>query len=230
MSISPIIVALDFPDAKTAVAFAQTLDPQTVRLKVGKELFVATGPAVVEQLQALGFEIFLDLKFHDIPNTVAKACVEAAKLGVWMTNVHASGGAKMMQQVMHELSALPTRPLMTAVTVLTSMDQQTLQSLWVSVSIEEQVTRLAEMAQVAGLDGVVCSAQEAKHLREYLGKDFLLVTPGIRLSNTSDDDQHRIMTPKRALDAGSNYLVIGRPITQAANPQHVIQQILTQIQ
>lgn len=229
MSISPIIVALDFPDAKTAVAFAETLDPSSVRLKVGKELFVAAGPHVVEQLQSLGFEIFLDLKFHDIPNTVAKACTEAAKLGVWMTNVHASGGAAMMQHVMAELSPFTPRPLVTAVTVLTSMDQQTLQTLGVSLAIEEQVTRLAGLAKQSGMDGVVCSAQEASRLRKHLGEDFLLVTPGIRLTDESDDDQHRIMTPERALTAGSDYLVIGRPITQADKPQQVVEQILTRI-
>lgn len=229
MTISPLIVALDFADAKTAVAFARTLDPKMVRLKVGKELFVAAGPAVVEQLQSLGFEIFLDLKFHDIPNTVAKACLVAANLGVWQVNVHAGGGTQMMQRVMDELGQLPSRPLVTAVTVLTSMNQQSLQALGVNLTIEEQVTRLATLAQSAGLDGVVCSAQEAQTLRQQLGKDFLLVTPGIRLATDNSDDQQRIMTPKRALDAGSSYLVIGRPITQAAHPQQAIENILTQI-
>lgn len=229
MTISPLIVALDFADAKTAVAFARTLDPKVVRLKVGKELFVAAGPAVVEQLQSLGFEVFLDLKFHDIPNTVAKACLAAANLGVWQVNVHAGGGAQMMQRVMDELGQLPSRPLVTAVTVLTSMNQQGLQALGVNVAIEEQVTRLATLAQSAGLDGVVCSAQEAQTLRQQLGKDFLLVTPGIRLATDNSDDQQRIMTPKQALDAGSSHLVIGRPITQAAHPQQAIENILTQI-
>lgn len=226
---SPIIVALDFPTGALAVAFAKTLDPKTVRLKVGKELFVASGPAVVEELQRLGFEIFLDLKFHDIPNTVAKACVEATKLGVWMTNVHASGGATMMQQVVKELANLPARPLITAVTVLTSMDAETLQTLGVTRSLTEQVSGLAALTQNSGLDGVVCSAQEAPMLREQLGKDFLLVTPGIRLSETSNDDQHRIVTPEKALADGADYLVIGRPITQSDNPQTVIEQIMTRI-
>lgn len=233
MMISPIIVALDFPDAPTAVAFARRLDPKHVRVKVGKELFVAAGPAVVEQLQSLGFEVFLDLKFHDIPNTVANACVEAAKLGVWMTNVHASGGAKMMQAVTEKLVALPSRPLMIAVTVLTSTDEATLRAMGVTLSIAEQVTRLANLAKNNGLDGVVCSAQEAAILRQQLGKDFLLVTPGIRLTATntdSKDDQHRIMTPSRAMSAGSDYLVIGRPITQADNPEQVVENILTTLQ
>lgn len=227
--ISPIIVALDFPDAATAIDFAKRLDPKTVRLKVGKELFVAEGPHVVEALQQLGFEIFLDLKFHDIPNTVAKACLEAAKLGVWMTNVHASGGAKMMTHVVETLNQLDKRPLITAVTVLTSMDQETLSLLSVTVPIEEQVSRLALMAKRSGVDGVVCSAQEATRLREQLGKDFLLVTPGIRLTDNSDDDQHRIMTPERALAAGASHLVIGRPITQSADPIATVAQILQRI-
>lgn len=226
---SPIIVALDFPDVQAAIGFAQQLDPTTVRVKVGKELFVSAGPAVVEQLQAMGFEVFLDLKFHDIPNTVANACLAAAKLGVWMTNVHASGGATMMQNVMDKLTALPQRPLMTAVTVLTSMDNQTLQQINVNATADKQVPHLAALAQQSGMDGVVCSAQEAPLLREKLGNDFLLVTPGIRLTD-SDDDQHRIVTPAQALANGSDYLVIGRPITQAANPQDVVAQILAQIE
>ncbi len=229
MSISPIIVALDFPTAKQAVDFARQLDPKSVRLKVGKELFVAAGPIVVEQLQALGFELFLDLKFHDIPNTVSKACLEAARLGVWMTNVHASGGEAMMRRVREQLDKLPKRPLITAVTVLTSMDEQTLRTLGVSLVIEEQVTRLADLAKRSGMDGVVCSAQEAKRLREHLGKDFLLVTPGIRLSGHNTDDQYRIMTPERALAEGSDYLVIGRPITQADNPAQVVESLLLRL-
>ncbi len=226
---TPIIVALDFDDAQTAVDFARQLDPQLTRLKVGKELFVSAGPAVVEQLQQLGFEIFLDLKFHDIPNTVAKACLAAAKLGVWMTNVHASGGAPMMQHVMERLSALPSRPLITAVTVLTSMDAETLTQAGVTRPLKDQVKHLASLAKASGLDGVVCSAQEAGLLRAHLGQDFLLVTPGIRLDSDSDDDQHRIMTPERALAAGSSHLVIGRPITQAPDPMRALETILARI-
>lgn len=229
MAISPIIVALDFPDAKTAVAFAQTLNPEQVRLKVGKELFVATGPTIIEQLQQLGFEIFLDLKFHDIPNTVAHACLEAAKLGVWMTNVHAFGGGPMMRQVMELLLQQGSRPLITAVTVLTSMDQTTLVALGVDRTIADQVSYLAELTQSCGVDGVVCSAQEAKRLRQERGSDFILVTPGIRLADDNSDDQHRIMTPESALLAGANYLVIGRPITRADHPLHVIETVLQRI-
>lgn len=224
--VSPIIVALDFPEAHAAINFARQLDPTTVRVKVGKELFVTAGPAVVEQLQHLGFDVFLDLKFHDIPTTVTHACLAAAKLGVWLTNVHASGGVKMMQHVMNELNTLPKRPLITAVTILTSMDAETLQQLNVNIPIQEQVAHLAKLAQQSGIDGVVCSAQEAPYLRKQLGEDFLLITPGIRLTANSDDDQHRIVTPCQALKNGSDYLVIGRPITQAANPQQVVAQIL----
>lgn len=230
MSISPIIVALDFPTADRAVDFAKTLNPEQVRVKVGKELFVASGPTVVKRLHDLGFEVFLDLKFHDIPNTTAKACLEAAKLGVWMTNIHASGGAGMMRQVMSELNHLEKRPLITAVTVLTSMDEQTLQTLGVEISLEEQVNRLAALAKNNGIDGVVCSAQEAVRLKEKLGNAFILVTPGIRLEGSSQDDQQRIMTPEKALQAGADYLVIGRPITQSDNPQQTIETILTRIQ
>lgn len=227
--LSPIIVALDFPVHQLAVAFAKTLNPAEVRLKVGKELFVAAGPAVVEDLHALGFEVFLDLKFHDIPNTVAKACLVAAQLGVWMVNVHATGGEKMMRHVMDELAALPSRPLVTAVTVLTSMDATGLHNVGVSLPLEEQVLHLAALAKANGLDGVVCSAQEAPRLRAQLGDDCLLVTPGIRLAETTADDQHRIMTPEKALAAGASYLVMGRPITQAANPQAVIANVLARI-
>ncbi len=223
---SPIIVALDFADARSAVNFARQLDPAQVRVKVGKELFVSAGPAVVEQLQQLGFELFLDLKFHDIPNTVAKACLATAQLDIWMINIHASGGAIMMQQVMQTLQNLPKRPLVTAVTVLTSMNDETLRLLNVSIPIQEQVTHLAQLAQQSGVDGVVCSAQEARRLRQQCGDNFLLVTPGIRLTSNNDDDQQRIMTPKKALAAGSDYLVIGRPITQSSHPTQVIDDII----
>ncbi|PIE44861.1 MAG: orotidine-5'-phosphate decarboxylase [Gammaproteobacteria bacterium] len=229
MTHTPIIVALDFPDAKKADNVAQTLDPTLVRLKVGKELFVAEGPRIVEKLQRLGFDIFLDLKFHDIPNTVAKACLEAAKLGVWMTNVHAFGGQKMMSHVMETLSTLNQRPLITAVTVLTSMDERNLHSLGINTGIMEQVSRLAALAKDSGLDGVVCSAQEAQLLRQQLGDDFLLVTPGIRLPDDRVDDQHRIMTPEKALQAGATHLVIGRPITQAKDPQKAVETIIQRL-
>lgn len=226
---SPIIVALDFSTAQAAVNLAKTLDPTTVRVKVGKELFVNAGPVVVEQLQTLGFEVFLDLKFHDIPNTVAQACLAVANLGVWMTNVHASGGALMMQHVMQTLTSQPKRPLITAVTVLTSMNAETLQTVGVARELDEQVLQLAKLTQQNDLDGVVCSAQEAPRLRKQLGKDFLLVTPGIRLANHGDDDQHRVVTPAQAIANGSDYLVIGRPITQAKKPQQTVEKVLAQI-
>lgn len=229
MPISPIIVALDVDNAQTALNLAQQLDPKTLRLKVGKELFVRAGPTIVESLQKLGFEIFLDLKFHDIPNTVAQACVAAADLGVWMTNVHASGGEPMMRHVMETLDKRNQRPLLIAVTVLTSMDTQTLNSLGIQRPLETQVTHLATLAKNSGLDGIVCSALEANALKKQLGQNVILVTPGIRLTDTSDDDQTRIMTPEHALAAGSDYLVIGRPITQANNPAHVVDDILKRI-
>ncbi len=229
MSISPIIVALDYDNMADAIDLAQQLDPAQVRLKVGKELFVSNGPAIVEALQKLGFDIFLDLKFHDIPTTVAKACLAAAQLGVWMTNVHASGGQAMMQQVMQTLNQRKQRPLIIAVTVLTSMDEQTLRQVNVNAALDDHVLHLAQLTQASGLDGIVCSAQEAKTLKQKLSKDFTLVTPGIRLSDHTDDDQHRIMTPERAIAAGSDYLVIGRPITQSPNPSKTVEAILSRL-
>lgn len=229
MTISPIIVALDYDNAKDAFKFAQQLDPSSLRLKVGKELFVSAGPAIVEQLQHLGFDIFLDLKFHDIPNTVAKACKAAAELGVWMTNVHASGGEPMMKHVMETLNQLTYRPLLTAVTVLTSMDAKTLKTIGIEQSLDNQVRHLAQLAKDSGLDGIVCSALEAQVLKAQLGSEFKLVTPGIRLNDHGDDDQHRIMTPERAIAAGSDYLVIGRPITQSSNPARTVEHLLTQL-
>lgn len=228
MSQSPIIVALDFPHAEQAVSFAKTLNPQQVRLKVGKELFVAAGPVVIEHLQALGFEVFLDLKFHDIPNTVAHACVEAAKLGVWMVNVHASGGEKMMVRVMNELAKLSSRPLVIGVTVLTSMDESVWRALGMTMPIEEQVLNLARLVSDSGLDGVVCSGMEAETLRKVQGRDFTLVTPGIRLPQTTlaGDDQYRIMTPKAAIAAGADYLVMGRAVTRADNPQQTVEAVI----
>lgn len=225
---TPIIIALDFPSAEIAIDFVKQIDPKLARLKVGKELFMSAGPVVVEKLQKLGFEVFLDLKFHDIPNTVAQACVEAAKLGVWMTNVHAVGGLPMMQEVMNRLTNLQQRPIMIAVTVLTSMEQGTFQAVGFHGSIEAQVSKLAQLTKQAGMDGVVCSAQEATILRQNLGNQFTLVTPGIRLANDQlmADDQQRIMTPNQAIGAGANYLVIGRPITQSTNPLQTLQQIV----
>lgn len=214
-----IIVALDFDDEKQALALVNQLDPAKCRLKIGKEMFTHFGPALVKKLVGYGFDVFLDLKFHDIPNTVAKACLAAADLGVWMINVHASGGEKMMSTAREALDKLRTeRPKLIAVTVLTSMSEAELRQLGVTASLEEHVKSLAALAHQSGLDGVVCSAQEASGLKSALGKDFQLVTPGIRPVSASSDDQTRIMTPEKAIKSGSDYLVIGRPITKASDP------------
>ena len=221
-----VIVALDFPQAAAALALAQKLDASKCRLKVGKELFTAAGPQLVEQLQKSGFEVFLDLKFHDIPNTTAQACKAAASLGVWMVNVHALGGKRMMEAAREALANIANRPKLIAVTVLTSMAQQDLHEIGINASPAQMVPLLAGLANDCGLDGVVCSAQEAFLLRQQMGRDFCLVTPGIRPSNAAADDQARIMTPRAALEAGSSYLVIGRPITQAPDPLQALQDIL----
>lgn len=226
MNRSSIIVALDYPCLADAVALAQQLDPASVRLKVGKELFTREGPAVVEALQKLGFELFLDLKFHDIPNTVAGALKSAAALGVWMVNVHASGGRRMMEAAREALAGSSTRPLLTAVTVLTSMSDQDLAEIGISVPAAEQVRRLALLAKDCGVDGVVCSAQEAPMLVQACGADFLKVTPGIRPAGSDAGDQRRIVTPPQALELGVSHMVIGRPITGAASPTQAVAEIL----
>ena len=226
MNIEPkIIVALDFPQASPALALAQRMDPKLCRVKVGKELFTASGPQLVEQLQHLGFEVFLDLKFHDIPNTTAQACKAAAGLGVWMVNVHALGGRRMLEAAREALANVKQRPQLIAVTILTSMAQDDLNSIGITASPAEMVSRLAQLAHDSGLDGVVCSAQEAAALRKQCGSKFALVTPGIRPANAAANDQSRIMTPREALESGSSYLVIGRPITQAADPLLALQEI-----
>lgn len=224
-----IIVALDYPQAAPALALAQRLEPSLCRVKVGKELFTAAGPQLVEQLQQRGFDVFLDLKFHDIPNTTAQACKAAASLGVWMVNVHASGGRRMMEAAREGLANFARPPKLIAVTVLTSMAQADLGELGIASTPAEQVLRLAGLAQASGMDGVVCSAQEAAELRKRAGPDFCLVTPGIRPANAAADDQSRIMTPHAALAAGSSYLVIGRPITQAPDPLQALHDILKDI-
>ena len=218
---SKIVVALDFQDAKQALTLVQQLDPKLCKLKVGKELFTAVGPSFVEQLVAKEFAVFLDLKFHDIPNTVAKACEAASKLGVWMLNVHASGGSAMMQAALEGVDkgrSGSSSPYLIAVTVLTSMNQSALNEIGIETSIEQHVLRLAKLTAQSGLHGVVCSAQEATLIRSHIRDDFLLVTPGIRPAFASQDDQSRILTPSQALAAGASYLVIGRPITQAKEP------------
>ncbi|MBI4809083.1 MAG: orotidine-5'-phosphate decarboxylase [Nitrosomonadales bacterium] len=221
-----IIVALDYPQAASALALAQRLEPNLCRLKVGKELFTAAGPQLVEQLQQRGFEVFLDLKFHDIPNTTAQACKAAAAMGVWMVNVHALGGKRMMEAAREALVNLRLRPKLIAVTILTSMAQEDLHAIGINASPAQMVPLLAGLANDSGLDGVVCSAQEAFVLRQQLGRDFCLVTPGIRPANAAANDQARIMTPRAALEAGSSYLVIGRPITQAPDPLAALQEII----
>lgn len=227
----PVIVALDFPDAASALGFAVRLDPSLCRLKVGFELFVAAGPALVEKLVSLGFEVFLDLKFHDIPNTVAAACKAAAGLGVWMLNLHAAGGATMMHAAREALEKVGgRRPLLIAVTVLTSMDDGDLGQVGVSDGAREQVLRLARLTHECALDGVVCSAAEAPDLRVALPNDFVLVTPGIRPADADAGDQKRVVTPSEALRIGADYLVIGRPITRAEDPLSRLRAIVSNLE
>ncbi|MGC9386969.1 MAG: orotidine-5'-phosphate decarboxylase [Hydrogenovibrio sp.] len=213
-----VIVALDFACVSQAHEFVAHLTPGSCRLKVGKELFASGGPQLVERLVAQGFDVFLDLKYHDIPNTVANACKVAADLGVWMLNVHALGGRRMMEAAKEAVSQTAQPPLLIGVTILTSMAQADLTEIGLTGTPADQVFRLAGLAKRSGLDGVVCSAHEAAALRSELGADFCLVTPGIRPADSAQDDQRRIMTPNEAIQAGSSYLVIGRPITQAKDP------------
>lgn len=224
-----IIVALDYNRVEPVYELADRLDPSLCRLKVGKELFTSAGPEVVKQLVSRGFDLFLDLKFHDIPNTTANAVAAAADLGVWMVNVHASGGRRMMEAAKQKLQQQGSDTLLIGVTVLTSMSPEDLAETGVSVSPAEQVTHLATLAKESGLDGVVCSAQEAKSLKASCGKEFQLVTPGIRPVGADAGDQRRIVTPEQAVADGSDYLVIGRPITQAEDPIAVLKAINTSI-
>ncbi|ABS08413.1 MULTISPECIES: orotidine-5'-phosphate decarboxylase [Shewanella] len=226
MTTKPILVALDYDNKNHALQLIEKLDPNMCRLKVGKEMFTLFGPQLVKDIHDRGFDLFLDLKFHDIPNTVAKAVAAAAELGVWMTNVHASGGLAMMEAAKKALLPYGDKaPMLIAVTVLTSMSDDDLKLLGINVPAFEHVQRLAKLTQQAGLDGVVCSAQEATALKSLLGKDFKLVTPGIRPVGSDAGDQHRVMTPPQAIAAGSDYLVIGRPITKAADPLAALQAI-----
>jgi len=224
-----IIVALDFPDHRQAVECAQRLSPGLCRVKVGKELFTSAGPALVEALVELGFDVFLDLKYHDIPNTVAGAAAAAAKLGVWMLNVHALGGSTMMRAARDSIEGSPRRPLLIAVTVLTSHSQSELRDIGIEMPLPQLVERLAVSAVECGLDGVVCSAQEAPALRSRLGGEAVLVTPGIRPEWAAADDQQRIVTPRQAIDDGASYLVIGRPITRHPDPLEAIRLISASI-
>ena len=229
MSEPRVIVALDYPDAKAALHLVDRLEPRACRVKVGKELFTAAGPQLVEKLTGRGFGVFLDLKFHDIPHTVAQACKAAAKLGVWMLNVHALGGKKMLLAAREALQEFKQRPRLAAVTVLTSMKNEELGEIGVSGELNEAVLRLAGLAHDSGLDGVVCSAQEAPDLRKQFGRKFCLVTPGIRLAMVAEDNQQRVTTPRRAMESGADYLVIGRPITRARDPLKALQEINQEI-
>lgn len=222
---SPVIIALDYPRARDALSLVEKLAPADCRLKIGKELFTAEGPGIVRAVQDRGFEVFLDLKFHDIPNTTAAAVVTAADLGVWMVNVHASGGRRMMTAAAEKLQQGGYSTRLIAVTVLTSMEQSDLADIGLDVEPLLQVQRLARLSAECGLDGVVCSAQEAKILRDNMGQDFLLVTPGIRPAESEAGDQRRIMTPEQAKAAGVSYLVIGRPVTQADDPAAALRAI-----
>lgn len=220
-----VVIALDFPTTQQALDFVQPLSPAECKLKVGKELFAVAGPQFVEKLVNQGFDVFLDLKYHDIPNTVAKACQAAARLGVWMVNVHALGGRRMMTQAKEAILACDHQPLLIAVTILTSHTDEELHEIGLQGTAQENVLRLAKLTHDSGLDGVVCSAHEAQVLRQTLGEDFQLVTPGIRPPATEVGDQSRIMTPEKAIEAGSSYLVVGRPITQAKDPVAALQAI-----
>ncbi|KTC69282.1 orotidine 5`-phosphate decarboxylase [Legionella birminghamensis] len=223
---SKLIIALDFAEKQDALDLVEQLDPSQCALKVGSEMFTLLGTDFVSLLVDKGYKVFLDLKFHDIPNTVAQACRSAAQLGVWMINVHASGGSQMMVAARDALEGSRIKPLLIAVTVLTSMNEQSFSTLGVSESIERHVQRLASMACAAGLDGVVCSAFEVPQIKQICGESFLTVTPGIRLASNSHDDQSRVVTPVEAIQLGSDFLVVGRPVTKAAEPARVVKAIL----
>ncbi|RLP54412.1 MAG: orotidine-5'-phosphate decarboxylase [Ketobacter sp.] len=226
---TPVIVALDFQYLEQALNLADQLDPEKCRVKVGKELFTREGPSILKALHERDFDVFLDLKFHDIPNTVARACAVAADMGVWMVNVHASGGRRMMEAAKEALELSGAKTRLIAVTVLTSMEQRDLADIGLDVAPAEQVMRLAKITQECGLHGVVCSAQEASLLKQQFGPEFELVTPGIRPEGVATDDQRRIMTPAQAVLAGVDYMVIGRPIAQSNHPENALDDILTSL-
>ncbi len=226
---SPLVIALDYPSLDSALNMADQLDPNLCRLKVGKELYTKVGPVILEALHKKGFQVFLDLKFHDIPNTTANAVAVAADLGVWMVNVHASGGRRMMEACVNKLAAYKTKPLLIGVTVLTSLSAEDLLETGVTESPAAHVQHLARLAHHSGLDGVVCSAQEAACLKQELGVQFKLVTPGIRPAFSNIGDQVRVMTPAQAIEAGSDYLVIGRPITQAESPVDALHKVYQEL-
>lgn len=224
-----VIVALDYNNPALANQFVDSICPNLCKLKVGKELFTLAGPEFVKGLVNKGFDVFLDLKFHDIPNTVSSAVKAAADLGVWMTDIHASGGCRMMEGARNALEQCGSDMLLIAVTVLTSFDQNDMDELGLYCSPEEQVHRLAALAKSSGMNGVVSSAMEAKGLRQALGDEFTLVTPGIRPASAAGDDQRRVVTPSQAIANGSSYLVIGRPITQSENPAATLLEINKEI-
>lgn len=225
---SNIIVALDFAEDNEMMAFVERLTPDQCRLKIGKEVFTRRGPELVRQLVDRNFDVFLDLKFHDIPNTVARACAAAADLGVWMLNVHTMGGSKMMQAARDALAG-NSSPLLIGVTVLTSSDQHELDELGIAMTPDELVRKLALAAEACGLDGVVSSAREAASIKSAIGSDFITVTPGIRPAGSASQDQNRVMTPLEAIQNGADYLVIGRPVTQADDPCKVLRTIYSEI-
>ncbi len=226
---SRVIVALDYADAKSAMALVDRLQPAACKLKVGQELFTAAGPAFIATLAQRGFDLFLDLKFHDIPNTVAQACKAAAQLGAWMINVHALGGRGMMNAAREAIEPAPRRPTLIAVTVLTSMAEPDLREVGIDASPLVEAIKLAELAAECGLDGVVCAAHEAAAIRDRLGGRFLRITPGIRLPEDGAGDQKRVMTPPMAIAAGASYLVIGRSVTRAPDPLAVLARINREI-
>lgn len=229
--VSKLIVALDFNNQNQALNLIDKLDPERCALKVGSEMFTYLGAPFVQQLVKRNFNVFLDLKFHDIPNTVAHACKAGADLGVWMMNVHASGGFNMMQAAVKALESYgDDRPILIAVTILTSFNENELASIGINVPLVEHIKRLASLAHEAGLNGVVSSAHEVKIIKQTLGSQFITVTPGIRLASDSKDDQSRIMTPKQAVNEGSDYIVVGRPITQATDPNAILLEILKNIE
>lgn len=226
---SRVIVALDYADAKSAMALVDRLQPSACKLKVGKELFTAAGPAFISTIADRGFDLFLDLKFHDIPNTVAQACKVASQLGAWMINVHALGGRRMMNAAREAIESAPRRPNLIAVTVLTSMTEPDLREVGIDASPLVEAMRLAELAAECGLDGVVCSAHEVAAIRDRLGSRFLRIAPGIRLPEEGAGDQQRVMTPQMAIAAGASYLVIGRSVTRAPDPLEVLARINREI-
>ena len=225
---SPIIIALDL-DFKDSLNLARKLDPNKCKLKVGSQLFTSSGPKVVTILKDLGFEIFLDLKFHDIPNTVSSSVLSSIELGVWMVNVHASGGEEMLEAAVSVLKKVEKRPLLIGVTLLTSLDQISIEKIGIKINLKDQVIRLTKMCKEKGLDGVVCSPQEISDIRKEIGKDFLLVTPGIRTNSNLVHDQKRTATPKEAIEKGANYIILGRDVLQSINPSKEVEKIYKEI-